>query len=265
MDIDEEIARALDNLGVDRDEVPAATSKAAVAKAGKQDSESKVAARDTHPAGTKADKRLQQELEAKVKRLEKKLDKAAERELTYKAKITALEGKLKPKAAPKRPERLTFTHPESRDVAVSLDNNIILISRIDCYAVTSSPLNEIEHNRVGIREEAYEMLTAMPEWDWVNERIEACARQWRITRKVPHVKDYVMDGRLVRIMQEEHGIFELHEAYLKAQEGLKGVGAKSIETLKTAYEQYSGDIKLLNSKSKKSEQKGPKKRKGVQR
>lgn len=165
---------------------------------------------------------------------------------------------------------LTFRHETNEDLYVRLQGDIVLISLVGSFAVTSAPLSDIPNHEVGVYPAAEVALKGMDEAEWIFSRIEDCARHWRILHKAPLVRDYVSDNRLAKLVENTHGIKPLHEAYLSAQEGLKGVGPKSVQALKDAYDHYSKDITNLAKeagRNAKAARKLPKsngpKRKGV--
>lgn len=277
-ELDAAIAAALDETGVPRakeTESDTTGHTSAVEESGSRRAgePQRPAQRSEVPALSKAERRKIKETEDKVGRLERRLRKVeTERD---ELKAAAKKAKAAPKVAkPSVPERapvlLTFRHETSEDLFVRLQGDIVLISLVGSFAVTSAPLSDIPNHEVGVYQAAEVALKSMDEADWILSRIEDCARHWRILHKAPLVRDYVSDNRLAKLVENTHGIKPLHEAYLSAQEGLKGVGPKSVQTLKTAYERYSKDIANLAKEYKRSEKaarklpksSGPK-RKGV--
>ena len=178
-------------------------------------------------------KKREDELKATIKVLRD--NDALRRKAAAKKKDCLRQGS---KSSPKG--RVTTKHPDC-NLVVRLSDNRIMIVFDEQFFVTSLPLNEAEDNNVVLNGKCVDFLQTLDEYQWINEQCGLLGRLWRIEANVPLVVDYVDDAPLKALLKKE-GVTKLHDAYLKSQEGMKGLGPKRQQLLKAAYDEYSKDL-----------------------
>lgn len=227
--IDNEIAKALDALGVPR--VPR-TSGAITAQQVLNS-----------PQYLKLEKQNQQ--------LQKQVDKAKERGQALEKSLKSIRHNHKVKAEQKAAEerrkdqkwydeRVTINHP-SAPITARLVNDRLIIAFDEAFFVTSRPFPEVEHHYVGLNEVAANCMEALPEWPWLQEQITVLSRLWRLDQAVPVVGDYVASIPVIRLLRQLD-IHSLKDAY-EQRTSLAGIGPARQAMIEKAWKLYLADAK----------------------